>query len=270
MTVSSLSLLLIGCGRMGGALLQGWTRKGASITPYVIDPHRPKDLPPELVADWYSKLADLPADFTPDIVLFAIKPQLMDAVVPECAVRGWDNALWMSIAAGTRTGYFTTHLGKDAPVIRVMPNTPALISRGISALFATDTVTSAQRDSAEQLMQAVGAVLWLDDEQQMDAFTGLAGSGPAYVFYMIEAMTEAGINAGLDRDMAARAALLTVQGAAELAVTTGTDPAALREQVTSPGGTTAAGLAVLMHERKGLMPLMKDVVLAAAKRAKEL
>lgn len=255
---------------MGGALLQGWHHGKASISPVIIDPARPKDMQPELVADWYSSLGDLPASFVPDIVMFAIKPQLMDKVVPDCAQRGWSDALWLSIAAGKSTEYFAGHLGKSAPFVRIMPNTPALISRGVSALYATQSVTDAQRDNAEQLMRAVGEVVWLDKESQMDAFTGVAGSGPAYVFYMIEAMTEAGIKAGLEPDVAAKAAMLTVQGAGELAMTSHTEPSELREQVTSPGGTTAAGLEVLMQERKGLMPLMKEVVAAAAKRAKEL
>jgi pyrroline-5-carboxylate reductase len=180
-----------------------------------------------------------------------------------------DGALILSIAAGTKIEFFERHLGSDAAVVRVMPNTPAAIRRGMSVLCANANVSAAQRETADRLMAAAGATAWLDDEGLMDAVTAVSGSGPAYVFLLIETLAAAGVAAGLPEALSKQLALETVAGSGALAQASNDDPAQLRVNVTSPGGTTAAALEVLMAE-DGLAPLMRRAVAAATRRGKEL
>jgi len=263
--VAENGLVLLGCGKMGSAMLQGWLSDGlppASVR--VIDPNP---------SDWLRGTgvhinADLPD--SPAIVLVAVKPQMMGEALPLMRDRGNGETLFVSVAAGTPISAFEEALGDRTPIVRAMPNTPAAVGRGITAIIGNAHATPGQLDLAEMLLQAVGQVVRLEDEGQMDAVTGLSGSGPAYVFHMIECMARAGEAQGLAPDLAMQLAQATVAGAGALAEAADETPAELRRNVTSPNGTTQAGLAVLMDEEAGLPPLMARTVAAAADRSREL
>lgn len=257
-------LVLVGCGKMGGALLDGWLVRGLRPSAaHVIDP-KPD---PRLAERGVAVNGLPPAD--PAVVVLAVKPQMMGEVLPGLDAWGKGGTLIVSVAAGTTLKRLEAAF-PQAPIVRAMPNTPAAIGQGVSAIVGNDRASAQAMDLAESLMAAVGRVVRLDSEAQMDAVTGLSGSGPAYVFHMIEAMTEAGEAEGLPRAMALELARATVAGAGALALAGDTPPATLRENVTSPGGTTAAGLAQLMDEAAGLRPLMRRTVAAAAARGREL
>jgi len=257
-------VLLIGCGRMGGSLLKGWREAGIVDRPLVVDPALPA-LDGVTVAASLSELADP----LPRTVLLAVKPQMMDQALPPLAERLADGALVISIAAGKTISYLAGRLGSGARIVRTMPNTPAAIGRGITVCCAGPGVDDADRGLADRLMRAVGAVEWIEDEALMHAVTAVSGSGPAYVFLLIEALTEAGVAAGLPPALAATLARATVSGSGDLARLSEDPPAKLRADVTSPGGTTAAALAVLMAAG-GLTELMIRAVAAATARSEEL
>lgn len=256
------SLALLGCGRMGAALLQGWLKQGhAPETISVFDPHP---------ASWLGQAgvkvnAPLPA--APDVLVLAVKPQLMAEALPQILTA--PGTLVISVAAGLPLAWFEARLGAEMPIIRAMPNTPAAIGAGITAIIG-NVPARTKLDLAAGLLEAVGKVVRLESEAQMDAVTAVSGSGPAYVFHMIETLTEAGIAEGLHPDLALDLARQTIAGAGALAVQSASAPAELRENVTSPNGTTAAGLAELMHPQTGLAPLMRRTVAAARRRSEEL
>ncbi|GLS79400.1 pyrroline-5-carboxylate reductase [Paracoccus marinus] len=257
-------LVLVGCGRMGGALLKGWLARG--IEPgavAVIDPDPPAWLSQAGVA----ANGVLPDD--PAVLVIAVKPQMMGDVLPRLQPGRAGRTLVLSVAAGVTLAAFARAF-PGAAVVRTMPNTPAAIGQGITAIVGNDRADASALDLAHSLMAAVGNVVRLDDEAQMDAVTALSGSGPAYVFDLIEAMAAAGEAQGLPPALALDLARATVAGAGALAMAGDEDPAVLRANVTSPGGTTAAGLSVLMDERAGLPPLMAQTVAAAAARSREL
>lgn len=264
-------LLLVGCGKMGGAMLAGWLEQGTDPATAVIV--EPADA---LREPWTAKgvaavasAGDIPADFVPDCVIFAVKPQQMPDVIPDYLRFVGPGTQFLSIAAGTTISFFESVLGSDAAIVRTMPNTPAAVGKGMLVACPNSPVTSDMRSRADSLLAAVGAVAWIEDEALMDAVTAVSGSGPAYVFYMIECMTDAGIAAGLPAELAAQLASQTVHGAGALAHAASEDPGTLRKNVTSPGGTTQAALEVLMAE-DGLSPLMRRAVDAAAQRSREL
>ena len=260
-------IILVGCGKMGSAMLAGWLAQGVKAADVVVvDPHA-AGLPDGVrVCDGPQ---DIPADFSPDIAILAVKPQVMADVLPAYG-RFAGTTLFLSIAAGKTVEFFRTHLGAQAAVVRAMPNTPAAVGRGITVCVAGPGVSQTGRDLSSSLLAAVGQVAWIEDEALMDAVTAVSGSGPAYVFLLAEVMAAAGEKAGLPPELAAQLARATVSGAGEL-LRQSTDTAAqLRINVTSPGGTTAAALGVLMDEAKGMGPLMTDAVDAATRRGKEL
>jgi pyrroline-5-carboxylate reductase len=260
-------LVLLGCGKMGQALLDGWLAGGlAPAAVSVLDP-APSERLQELAAQGLRLNGDLPA--APAACLLAVKPQQMADALPRVAQLAGGDTVFVSIAAGTTLEALEAGLGAPAPIIRAMPNTPAAIGRGITALVGNARADGAALALAETLMAAVGQTVRLDGEAQMDAVTALSGSGPGYVFQMIEALAEAGAAEGLPPDLAMRLAIATVAGAGALAEASDATPAALREAVTSPGGTTQAGLAVL-RETGGLPDLMRRAVAAAAGRSREL
>ncbi|WP_092810280.1 pyrroline-5-carboxylate reductase [Roseivivax marinus] len=258
-------LLVVGCGKMGSAMLEGWLSRG---------------LPPEAVwvrdpqpSDWLSEQGVHLNDGLPDdpaVALLAVKPQTMRDALPALATFAGGSTLFLSIAAGVSLGTYEGMLGESSPIVRAMPNTPSAIGRGITAIVGNVSATDTDLDTAELLLSSVGEVVRLEDEAQIDAVTGVSGSGPAYVFHMIECLAAAGEAEGLSRDLALQLARATVAGAGALAQETGTAPGTLRENVTSPNGTTAAGLSVLMDEEAGLPPLIRRTVGAAADRAREL
>lgn len=258
-------ILLVGCGRMGGALLSGWIAQG--FDPKAIVVVEPNQVPEGVLRVAAAK--DIPQDFTPTVVMLAVKPQMMDAVLPAYA-RFSGQALFLSIAAGRTLASFEKALGANAAIVRSMPNTPAAVGRGVTVACANRNATSLQRARAEELLSAVGEVGWVEDEALIDAVTAVSGSGPAYVFLLAETLAKAGEKAGLAPELSARLARATVAGSGELLYRSDLSPAKLRENVTSPGGTTAAALSVLMADPGGLQELMDKAVAAAAKRSKEL
>jgi pyrroline-5-carboxylate reductase len=267
---ASRPLVLVGGGRMGSALIAGWLGRGLHPTAIMVaEPDadaasRIKQLNPEITVT--ASLEGLRRD--PAVVVLAVKPQTMAAVLPDAAA--FPRALFLSIAAGKTLASFAAVLGEDAAVVRAMPNTPAAIGKGVSVCVPSPTVTEAQRALCTTLLEAAGAVAWIDNERLMDAVTALSGSGPAYVFYLIECMAAAGQAAGLPAELAEMLARQTVTGAGALVEASGTDsPASLRRNVTSPNGTTEAALNVLMGEN-GLAPLIRHAIEAAARRSKEL
>jgi pyrroline-5-carboxylate reductase len=253
---------------MGSALLGGWLESGLSPDDIVVvDPDPRGPLSPTFPSV-VPAVAEIPESFIPTAVVFAVKPQTMDAVVP--AYAGYTTAVFLSIAAGKPIAYFRERLGPQAAIVRAMPNTPAAVHRAISAAVLGDAASATQKDICNALLSAIGDVLWLNDESLMDAVTAVSGSGPAYVFLLTETLAAAGCRAGLPADVAARLARQTVIGAAELMRQSPEEEAAtLRHHVTSPGGTTAAALAVLTAPG-GLGRLMEAAVEAASRRAKEL
>ena len=271
MTERGAALLLVGCGKMGGALLAGWLERRMSRPIFVIEPSAEAVAPlrgrPGISI--HADIDSLPAAFHPGVVVFAIKPQAMDAIVPKHRRFAGAETLILSIAAGRPISFFERHLGTATPVIRGMPNTPAQVGCGITVLCPNRAVRPAQRDVAQDLLAAVGGVAWIEDESLMDAVTAVSGSGPAYVFLLAECLAEAGIEAGLPPELANTLARATVAGAGELLRQSDEPAAKLRQNVTSPGGTTAAALDVLMA-KDGLRPLLVKAVAAATKRSREL
>ena len=253
-------LVLLGCGRMGGALLAGWLRRGLEAGAVrVIDP-----APSDWLRGTGARL-DGPMPDDPAVALVAVKPQRMADALP--ALRGLTGALFVTVAAGTPVAAYEAALGDGIRLVRAMPNTPAAVGAGITAIVGNGAATPADLDTAEALLAAVGEVVRLEREDQMDAVTGLSGSGPAYVFHLIEAMALAGEAEGLPPALALRLARATVAGAGALAVADDTPPATLRGNVTSPNGTTEAGLEVLME---ALPDLLRRTVARAAARSREL
>jgi pyrroline-5-carboxylate reductase len=289
---SETRVLLVGFGNMGRALVNGWLEQGrAAQTIYAVD-SEPKALEAaeRLGIGRSAALAAVEPSFRPDVVLLAVKPAQLSQALEECGRFARGDALFVSIAAGKPIAAVTAGLGAAAPgldaatagsgamtaapgtaaaVVRAMPNTPAAVGRGMTVLVANEHVSAAQRAFAEDLMAAVGAVEWVADEALMDAVTAVSGSGPAYVFLLIETLAAAGVAVGLDAALATRLATVTVAGAGAYAERAGEEAAELRRRVTSPGGTTQAALGVLMGEG-GLGPLLERAVAAAAARSREL
>lgn len=263
-------LLLIGCGKMGGAMLAGWLESGiAGGGVVVVDPAGAAAFAGRGGVSIHGSMDSLPADLNPEVVIFAVKPQQMDdAAVPAARFAG-PGTVFLSIAAGKPISYFAGHLGAGAAIVRAMPNTPAAIGQGITVACPNDKVSKAQLAMCTALLGAVGEALSVDDESLIDPVTAVSGSGPAYVFLLIECLAEAGVEAGLPRELAERLALVTVAGAGQLAIHSNDDPAQLRKNVTSPGGTTQAALEVLMAG-DGLQSLMTRAVAAATRRGREL
>ena len=259
-------ILLVGCGKMGGALLTGWIERGASPSDIVVvEPIGP--VPPRPGLRVVKSTADIPGEFRPEVVVLAIKPQQMEATLP--TVAGYRDAVYLSIAAGRTIASIVGGLGVGAAVIRAMPNTPAAIGRGISVAVANDAVSKSQRSACDAMLAAVGAVEWVEDETLIDAVTAVSGSGPAYVFMLAEVMAEAGVAVGLPASLAERLARATVSGAGELLHRSSEPASALREAVTSPKGTTFAALEVL-RAQPSFADLMRRAVAAAAARSREL
>lgn len=262
------AVALIGCGKMGGAILHGWLTQGlAAESVLVIDP-KADGLPEGITV--LPSLDDVAAGTTAETVLLAVKPQMMDGVVDKAASLAGPATVFLSIAAGKTIAYFQKALGSDARIVRAMPNTPAAIGRGMIVLCAGTGVSDEQQQRCEKLLSASGSVAWIDDEALMDAVTALSGSGPAYIFHLVEAMAQAGVAEGLSEEVAMQLARQTVIGSAALLYSSDLSAAQLRINVTSPGGTTAAALDHLMDQDHGLPPLMKRAIAAASRRGKEL
>lgn len=244
---------------MGGALLQGWSKSDNFIIS-TFDPHYAD-------AD-YQSASEITAAY--DVIVLAVKPQVMADVANSLKHLVKPTTLILSIAAGKTISFYEDIFGSTTPIVRVMPNTPSLVSKGMSVLCGNKATSDTQAQLSMNLLAVVGDVEWIDAENLMDAVTAVSGSGPAYLFNLIEAMTAAGISAGLTPALSEKLARQTVVGSAALAEAERTTSAAtLRQNVTSPGGTTEAALKVLMADN-GLTDLMTRAILAAQKRGKEL
>jgi pyrroline-5-carboxylate reductase len=264
-------LLLVGCGKMGGALLRGWLAQGvAGSNVFVIDP-QPKGLDDVMAAGVtvFTHYEDVPDDLIPALVLLAVKPQFMDEALEHLEMLAQPGVTFLSIAAGKNTAYFKKSLGTQVHVVRAMPNTPAAVGRGMSVIFRDAALPAKILDLCGALLGAVGEVAWVDDEELMHQVTAVSGGGPAYVFLLIEALAEAGRVAGLPADLAMRLARSTVCGSGELAHQASEPAADLRKAVMSPKGTTEQAIAVLMAA-DGIQPLMNKAIQAATHRSREL
>jgi pyrroline-5-carboxylate reductase len=260
------TLVLVGAGKMGGAMLQGWLALGLDPQKIAVVEPRPAD---EIVALAARGVRINGTVEDASVIVIAIKPQDAATVVPTLKSLTGRGTLAISIMAGKTLAFLQGALGAECAIVRAMPNTPAAVGRGITVGAANTRVSAAQRDIAHKLLAAIGAVEWVENEALIDAVTAVSGSGPAYVFLLAESLARAGAAAGLPADLAARLARATVSGSGELLHRSPLDAATLRQNVTSPGGTTAAALGVLMAG-DGLDPLMEKAVAAATKRSREL
>jgi pyrroline-5-carboxylate reductase len=261
-------LLLIGAGRMGGALLKGWLARG--LGPVVVVETNPSPALKRLArrdVTLLKNLDDAPTKLR--VCVIALKPQILKTEAPRLRAIAASGAPMISIAAGSSIRLMTKAWGKSARIIRAMPNTPGSIGEGISALFAAPNATRADRKLAESLLAALGETVWVKRETDIDTVTAVSGSGPAYVFLMVECLEEAARREGLPPSIAHRLARKTIIGAGALLKAEDAPAEALRRNVTSPHGTTEAALNILMA-KDGMAPLIKRAVSAARKRAKEL
>jgi pyrroline-5-carboxylate reductase len=263
-------LLLIGAGKMGGAMLAGWLDGGLDPAQVAIADPTPA---PEIVE--LAKVRGLAAPVAayegeaPAVIVLAIKPQMLDGMRAELAPIAGPRTLIVSVLAGKTLDGLATGLAEGAPIVRAMPNTPSAVGRGMTAAIANAHVDATQREVAAALLGATGDFVWIEEEGEMDALTAISGCGPAYVFFMVESMAKAGVAAGLDADLAMRLARQTVAGAGELLHRSDLPAATLRQNVTSPNGVTARALDVLMAA-DGIDPVMQRAVDAAVARSREL
>jgi len=261
-------LFLLGCGKMGGAMLEGWLAAGLSPAAIHIHDPAPSARLTELASNGLHLNAPPPP--TPALCLVAVKPQIMGDALPQIARFGGGGTVVLSVAAGTPISAFEAVFSPATPIVRAMPNTPAAIGKGITAIVGNAAAGGEDLALAEAVLSTIGETVRLDDEDQIDAVTALSGSGPAYVFHMIECLATAGTAEGLPPALAMQLAKATVSGAGQLAVVSDVTPEQLRINVTSPKGTTEAGLSVLMEQDNGLPTLVQKTVAAAAARSRAL
>ncbi len=261
-------VMLVGVGKMGIALARGWLDAGLPHNNLILVDPAPGEAALEFAQDYELTINKEASGLLPNVLVLAVKPQIIDAVMATLLPIIGPKTLAISIAAGIDIARLSRGLDMGR-VVRAMPNTPAQIGKGITGAVAGKDVSRAERDTAEALLGAAGPVVWFDDENQLDAVTAVSGSGPAYVFYLVEALAEAGKRQGLPAAIAEQLARQTIIGSAALLEADPAAPAVLRQNVTSPNGTTAAGLSVLMAE-DGLASLMNRTVEAARRRSEEL
>ncbi|MFM2279540.1 MAG: hypothetical protein RLZZ444_1771 [Pseudomonadota bacterium] len=263
-------IILIGAGNMGGAMALGWIKAGVPADKIIaIDPNASGPMQSRLADAGVTVVSALPDNARASVLFVAVKPQMLDAVLPSYRAAVGPDTVVVSVVAGKTISSFQSHLG-PVPMVRTIPNTPAMVGRGITGAFASAGVDQARRALVDTLLKVTGPVEWVDDEALIDAVTAVSGSGPAYVFYLVECMAEAGRKLGLPADLAMRLARATVSGAGELLHQSPDDAAQLRKNVTSPAGTTAAALGVLMAEESGIQPVFDKAIAAARTRAQEL
>ena len=263
------TVVLVGAGKMGGAMLEAWLALGLSPNRVAVIEPQPTSELTALAARGLALNPPLTAVRDASAIVLAIKPQVAATVVPTLASLLARDTVVLSIMAGRTLGFLEGALTPHTALVRAMPNTPAAIGRGITVAVPNAQVSERQRALAQALLSATGMVEWVNDEALMDAVTAVSGSGPAYVFLLAEALSAAGAAAGLPPELAAKLARATLSGSGELLNRSPLDPATLRQNVTSPGGTTAAALDVLMAG-DGMTQLMNRAVMAATRRSREL
>ena len=271
--MAKLQIMLVGCGKMGNAMLTGWLADSSLDAQFTIIEPNADHLGWARAHQQVAVYSDCEVAITEgapvsSVIVLAVKPQIMDEAIAAFGPLRDDNTAFITIAAGISTAWLKARLGANVPVLRAMPNTPAAIGRGVTALYYHSSA-SKLAVLATQLLNTIGTVVAIDDEAQMDAVTAVSGSGPAYVFLMAEAMTAAGVSVGLPEALSRQLAEATVTGAGALVEAADDSPATLRENVTSKGGTTAAALEVLMAN-DGLTALMERAIQAAKRRSVEL
>ena len=267
--MNTINIGFIGGGNMARSLLGGLLASGVDTSRlHAADPKA--DQGEALRQDFAIHVTTSNQDIVDqcDVIVLAVKPQMMKDVAAQLDIRNASTKLFVSIAAGIRSNAIQNWLGDKVPVVRTMPNTPSLVQSGATGLFATKEVSDTQRDQAESILRAVGLTLWVEDEAQLDAVTALSGSGPAYFFLVMEAMEKAGVLLGLDAETARLLTVQTAFGAAKLALEIKDEPADLRRKVTSPGGTTEKAIGVL--QAKNLEAIFAEALQAAHDRSVEL
>ncbi len=263
------ALLLLGCGKMGGAMLSGWLEQGLDPATVVVEPND------AAVAGFAGRvrhvraIAEIPAGFAPAAAILATKPQEAPTALPALAPMAGPGSVFLSIMAGRTVAGMAALLGPAARIVRAMPNTPAAVRQGFTVSFAGPGVDAAQRDLCDRLLSAIGEAAWVDEEALLDPVTAVSGGGPAYVFLLAEVMEQAAISQGVPGDLARRMARATVAGSGALLAASQEDAATLRRNVTSPKGTTERALAVLMRE-EAWPALMREAIAAATARSREL
>ena len=262
------TLVLVGAGKMGSAMLDGWLARGLDPKKIIVIEPQPVKALKALARRWV-KLNPKDKVGVASAIVIAVKPQSAPEAVPPLARYIDKTTLVLSIMAGRTIGFLEKSLPTGTAIVRAMPNTPAAIGRGISVAVTNARISMRQRKQASDLLAAIGKVEWVGDETLMDAVTALSGSGPAYIFLLAECMARAGVAAGLPKELATRLARETVAGSAELLHRSDLDAATLRQNVTSPGGTTAAALEVLMGPG-GFDQLLTQAIAAATRRSRDL
>lgn len=263
-------LVMLGCGNMGRALVTGWRARGLPAEQvFIVDPGLSGGFPDLDISDAQVGAA-VPDGLRAGLVMLAVKPQMLAGAAAGIRSAVDERTTLLSIMAGTTIAAILSQVPGSGGCVRTMPNTPSAIGKGVTALYGSIDIASDARATCDALMRAAGRTVWVDHEADLNAVTGVSGSGPAYVFYMIECLAKAGEAQGLSKDVAQTLAIETVYGAGALAAARTADPTTLRVQVTSPNGTTQAGLEVLMDARSGLAPLVERTVEAAKRRAEEL
>lgn len=263
------TLVLVGAGNMGSAMLNGWLGLGLDSSRVIVLDPQPSPQVAALGDRGLRLNPPLAAQRPAAVVVLAVKPQAAGEVLSTLRPLFGPATCAVSIMAGKTLRFLSNALPAESAIVRSMPNTPAAIGRGITVAVANSRVTAAQRDVAHTLLAATGVVEWVENESLLDAVTAVSGSGPAYVFLLAESLARAGVEAGLPAELAAKLARETVAGSGELLHRSPLDPATLRQNVTSPGGTTAAALGVLMAP-DGLDRLLEHAIAAATQRSREL
>ncbi len=264
--------VMIGAGKMGGAILKGLLAGGLDPTSVIIqDPKPAPEMAKFLKRHGIAAVSEITAlDAPPAVIMAAVKPQIMDAVFPPVGKLAGPDTVVLSVAAGRTIASFEGHVGDGVCVVRAMPNTPAAVGEGMTVCCGNAVMAPQQKALCTTFLETIGKVGWVEREDLIDAVTGVSGSGPAYVFWLAECMAAAGVKAGLDQDLAVELARQTVAGSGVLMAQTSESATELRKAVTSPGGTTEAALKVLMREPNGLKDLMAEAVMQAKKRGGEL
>lgn len=269
MTESLPPLLLLGCGKMGGAMLAGWLERGLPAESVVVEPNAAATVAFAGRVRVVAEAGAIPAGFAPGAVILAIKPQEAPAALPALRAFARPDTVFLSIMAGRSIAGLRGLLGEGAAVVRAMPNTPAAVRQGFTVACAGPGVAEGQRSLCDALLSAIGEAAWVEEEGVLDAVTAVSGGGPAYVFLLAEVMEEAALAEGVPADLARRMARATVAGSGALLAASAEDAAALRRAVTSPKGTTERALAVLMRE-EAWPALMREAIAAATARSREL
>jgi pyrroline-5-carboxylate reductase len=271
--LSQAKVMLVGCGSMGLAMIKGWASAGVGDKHYtIVTPHESSVMPLRAICDisWYASPQDLPRHDHPDLVVLAVKPQSMDKVLKDYKTYATQGAIMISVAAGRSLDSYRPYLGETAKLIRVMPNLPVAYNKGMTFGYACPSIESLDLSLAHELFSCLGKMLWLESEPLFDPASALSGCGPAYLYLLADSLTQAGIKAGLEPDIAETLARQTMIGAGVLLDHTTDSAQILKKKVASPGGVTEAALQVLEHPETGLPSLMINAINAAVKRSREL